>query len=158
MTTQVMPPSSRGAHATRSSERSAGHASRLIAPIARLLFVAIFLASAPMHFSSEGVAYASGAEVPLAHILVPISGILMLLGGLSVLLGFYTRIGALLLLLFLVPVTFGMHAFWSVPDPQMAQVQYVMFMKNLSIIGGALMLVYFGAGPISVDERIHRRD
>ena len=76
--------------------------------------------------------------------------------GISVLLGYRVRIGAWLLVLFLVPVTFMMHAFWAVPDPMMARMQQAMFMKNLSMLGGALLLTYFGAGPISVDARYGR--
>jgi putative oxidoreductase len=49
-----------------------------------------------------------------------------------------------------------MHAFWAVPDPIMAGIQQAMFMKNLSMLGGALLLTYFGAGPISLDARYGR--
>jgi putative oxidoreductase len=91
--------------------------------------------------------------VPMAGLLVPISGILAVAGGLSVVLGFHARVGAWLLVLFLVPVTLMMHAFWSVPEPQAAQMQMVSFMKNLSMLGGALMIAYFGAGPLSLDAR-----
>jgi putative oxidoreductase len=48
-----------------------------------------------------------------------------------------------------------MHHFWNIPDPQMAMVQKVMFMKNLSMMGGALLLLFHGAGPISLDARPH---
>jgi putative oxidoreductase len=30
-----------------------------------------------------------------------------------------------------------------------------MFMKNLSIMGGALLIAYFGAGPMSLDARLN---
>jgi len=55
--------------------------------------------------------------------------------------------------LFLIPVTFMMHKFWTVSDPMMAQIQMVMFMKNVSMLGGALLISYFGAGPFSLDAR-----
>jgi putative oxidoreductase len=70
-------------------------------------------------------------------------------------LGYHTRLGAALLVLFLVPVTLTMHAFWSIPDPQMAQIERINFMKNLALLGGALLLVHFGGGPISLDARQH---
>jgi len=62
-------------------------------------------------------------------------------------------VGALLLVLFLVPVTFTMHNFWAVQDPMMALMQQAMFMKNLSMLGGALLIAYFGSGPASLDRR-----
>jgi putative oxidoreductase len=55
--------------------------------------------------------------------------------------------------LFLVPVTVMMHAFWNVADPMQAQLEQAMFMKNVGLIGGALLIAYFGAGPLSLDAR-----
>ncbi|HTH66327.1 MAG TPA: hypothetical protein VL563_16710 [Gemmatimonadales bacterium] len=46
-----------------------------------------------------------------------------------------------------------MHAFWAVKDPMMAQVQFAMLMKNLGLLGGALLVAHLGAGPYSVDTR-----
>ena len=126
---------------------------RYLVPLGRLLFVVIFLMAVPGHFTQQTIGYAASQGVPLAGILVPVSGILALAGGLSVLLGYRARIGALLLVLFLVPVTLMMHKFWTVHDPMMARMQHIMFMRNLSILGGALLLGYFGAGPISLDSR-----
>jgi putative oxidoreductase len=142
-----------------SDEASALTATRFLVPLGRLLFVAIFLASVPMHFSSSGAEHAAAAGVPLANVLVPLSGILALVGGLSVLFGFHARWGALLLALFLVPVTLVMHRFWMVADPAQAMIQRVMFMKNVAMIGTTFLLMHFGAGPISVDHaRLHKND
>ena len=49
-----------------------------------------------------------------------------------------------------------MHAFWAIPDPMMRQIQMAFFMKNLGLLGGALLIAYFGAGPVSLDERARR--
>src|SRR6266508_3304433 len=84
----------------------------------------------------------AGRGVPMAGLLVPLSGVIAMAGGLSVLLGYRARIGAWLLALFLVPVTVMMHPFWAVKEPMMAQIQMVMFMKNLSMLGGALLISY----------------
>ena len=128
-------------------------AARYAVPVGRLLFVAIFLMSGPMHFSGKMIEHAASQGVPLANIAVPLSGIIALLCGLSILLGYKARIGALLLIVFLVPVTLMMHQFWNVTDPMMSQMQMAMFMKNVSMLGGALMLTYFGSGPFSLDAR-----
>lgn len=91
--------------------------------------------------------------MPLAPLLVPLSGLISLAGGLSILLGYRARIGALLLVLFLAPVTLSLHAFWKVTDPTMAGMQLAMFMKNVSMLGGAFFIAYFGAGPLSLGAR-----
>jgi uncharacterized membrane protein YphA (DoxX/SURF4 family) len=64
----------------------------------------------------------------------------MVVGALSVLLGYHARAGAWVLVLFLIPVTLFMHAFWRVADPGPAQLQQVMFLKNVAILGGALLV------------------
>ena len=76
-----------------------------------------------------------------------------LVGGLSILLGYKAKWGAWILVAFLVPVTVMMHRFWGIIDPQMATMQGAMFMKNLSMLGAALLIAYFGAGPLSLDAR-----
>jgi putative oxidoreductase len=117
----------------------------------RACFSAIFILSSFNHFTKGAVDFAGNQGVPLPQILVPFSGVLALFGGISVLTGFRARFGAVLIMLFLLPVTLMMHNFWSVPDPAMAALQQIMFMKNLSMLGGALLVFYFGAGPMSID-------
>jgi putative oxidoreductase len=90
--------------------------------------------------------------VPFAEILVPISGVMALLGGVSIVLGFKAKIGAWLIVLFLVPVTIMMHDFWTIDDIGIRQIQQGMFMKNISMLGGALIIAYFGSGPLSLDN------
>ena len=124
--------------------------------LGRLLFAAIFLTAGANHFSKQAFGYAASQGVPLASILVPISGIVAIAGGLSILLGYRAKIGAWLIALFLIPVTFMMHKFWAVADPMMAQLQMIMFMKNVAMLGGALLISQFGAGPLSLDARRSR--
>ena len=123
----------------------------------RQLFSLIFIISSARHFSSQTIASAAAHGVPLPDLLVPVSGIIALLGGLSILFGCQTRIGAWLLVIFLVPVTVVMHNFWSVSDPMALQVEKAMFMKNITMLGGALAFSYFGAGPLSVDALMSER-
>ena len=160
MTQQAMPSSHRHPHDFDHAHSLGVHLSNLstyLVPLGRLLFTLIFLESIPMHSSAQGIGYAAHSGVPWPNVLVPLSGILALAGGLSVLLGYHARIGALLLALFLIPVTLMMHAFWNIPDAQMAQMQMVMFMKNVSMLGATLMVMHFGAGPISIDATRTRR-
>ena len=119
----------------------------------RALFSFLFIQASLGHFSGQTVAYAASQGVPLPSIAVPISGVLALAGGLSILLGYRARLGAWLIALFLVPVTLMMHKFWTVGDPMMAQMQQIMFLKNLTMLGAALLISQFGAGPLSLDAR-----
>ena len=91
--------------------------------------------------------------MPLASLAVPLSGVIALAGGLSILLGYRARIGAWLIVLFLALVTPALHNFWAFSDPMAHQMQFVMFMKNVSMLGGALLITQLGSGPWSLDVR-----
>lgn len=121
--------------------------------LGRILYTAIFLMSGPGHFTAGTIGYAASKGVPMASIAVPLSGIIAIIGGLSILLGFKAKYGAWLIVLFLVPITFMIHDYWTVADPMMRQMQQINFMKNLSMIGAALMIAHFGSGPLSVDKK-----
>lgn len=125
---------------------------RFLVPVGRTLFSAIFLLSSPNNFKSDTIGYAASHGVPLARIAVPLAGVIAILGAISIVLGWYARVGALLIILFLIPVTLTMHDFWAVHDPQQAQMQMINFMKNMSMLGGALLIAYHGAGPVSIDK------
>lgn len=131
---------------------SEAQASGALTFIGRLFFALIFLMSGPNHFAKQTIAYAASQGVPLASLAVPFSGVLSLLGGLSILLGYRAKIGAWIIALFLVAVT-PLHKFWGISDPMMQQMQMVMFLKNVSMLGGALLISQLGAGPWSLDAR-----
>jgi putative oxidoreductase len=124
--------------------------------LGRFLFTLIFLMAGANHFSRQTIAFSASQGVPLASIAVPLSGVLAIAGGLSILLGYRAKLGAWLIVLFLVPVTFMMHKFWLVQDPMMAQIQMILFMKNVAMLGGALLISQLGAGPFSFDARRSR--
>ena len=124
-----------------------------LVPVGRFLYSAIFLMTVFGHFSAGYIAYATQAGVPAPGLLVPLSGVIAILGGLSITLGYKAKIGGWLIVLFLVPVTFKMHAFWAVTDPMMHGVQLALFWKNISMLGAALLITHFGAGPLSLDAR-----
>lgn len=115
--------------------------------IGRILFVAIFLGSAVAHLTQTAsmAQYAGAKGLPSPVAAVAGSGVLILLGGLSVLLGIWADLGALLVILFLVPTAFLMHRFWTETDAMSRQAEMTQFMKNLSIAGGALIAFAFFA-------------
>lgn len=138
------------------SARSVTQAPAVAGPVVllgRLFFALIFLMAGPNHFSSQTIGYAASQGVPLASIAVPFSGLLAIVGGLSILVGYRARFGAWLIALFLIGVTPMMHKFWAVNDPMMHQMQMIMFMKNVAMLGGALLISQFGSGPWSLDSR-----
>lgn len=123
--------------------------------LGRIFYSAIFIMAALGHFTQQYVAYAAAQGVPMPGFLVPLFGVIGFLGGLSILLGYKAKFGAWLIVIFLVPITLYIHRFWGIMDPMMASLQQIMFMKNLSMLGGALLITYFGSGPMSLD--LHKK-
>jgi len=79
---------------------------------------------------------------------------LLTIGAILVLIGYYANLGAVLLLCYMIPITLIVYSFWN--DPQEVQrIQSIMFMKNVAIIGGLLLLTVNGAGKYSVKRLIH---
>lgn len=113
--------------------------------IGRILFVLLFFGSAFGHLTqTSGMAeYAKSRGVPMPEVAVIGSGVLMVLGGLSVLLGLWADLGALLLLIFLVPTAVLMHPFWKETDAQTKQMEQIQFLKDMSLAGASLMLFGF---------------
>ena len=85
--------------------------------------------------------YAKSKGIPAPALAVGGSGVLLFLGGLSLLLGYHPTIGAALLVIFLLGVSFGIHNFWTVQDQQAKQVEMTNFLKNMAILGLLLMTV-----------------
>lgn len=125
----------------------------LIVLLGRIFYSAIFIFSSFGHFSRDTISYAANHGVPFPSLLVPASGIIALLGGLSILLGYKAKLGAWLIVLFLLPVTLVMHDFWAETDPLTKFTDQIMFMKNVSLLGAALLITNFGAGPWSLNNR-----
>jgi putative oxidoreductase len=149
--------------------------------VARVLLCAIFFMSAVMskilHFN-EVVGMMESAGVPEPRILLPGAILFLIVGSLFVIFGFQARIGALLLLVFLVLATYYFHPFWKMPNPtpeqiaaadsekekekvkqeaQEFQMQMINAMKNTSMAGAMLLIIANGAGAWSLDNR-GRRD
>ncbi len=110
----------------------------------RLLFSALFLKSAYSHLTKYemlGGYAASVGHVPMPKTAVFVTGLMLLLGGLSILLGFHPRIGAGLLVVFLVPVAFIMHAYWKIQDPMQRAGDEAQFWKDIALAGAALFIL-----------------
>jgi putative oxidoreductase len=117
--------------------------------VARFFIAAIFLMS-----GAGKIADPAGTQQYMAAYGMPLTGLFLLgaivfevAGGISVLTGFKARWGAVALIVFLIPTTLIFHTAFA------ERLQVIMFMKNLAIMGGLLMIAYFGAGPVSLDAR-----
>lgn len=121
----------------------------------RLLIAAIFIISGfnKLGNFSGTATFMSGAGLPAAEILLVLTLLIEIGGGLMILLGLYTQSTALLIFLFMIPVTAVFHNPWGVIDPAQAQQQMVHFLKNLAIMGGLLCLYAFGPGRFSLESR-----
>jgi putative oxidoreductase len=90
--------------------------------------------------------YMAAYNIPSPGVLLVVSIIVEIFGALSILLGFKAKWGAIALFIFLIPTTLIFHT--EVTD----QIQSIMLLKNLAIMGGLLMVANFGSGPYSLDE------
>lgn len=109
----------------------------------RVLYGGYFVLSGVNHFAKNRAiaSYASSKGVPMARLAVYVSGLFLLFGGLGVLLWAYIPWAVLALAIFLVVVSFKMHAFWRVQDPNARQMEMMNFLKNMALLGGALLLL-----------------
>jgi len=121
------------------------------APVARILISLIFLTSGFSKISGYAATqgYMEAMGVPGA--LLPLVIAVELLGGLAVILGWHTRVAAFLLAGFSLLSAFLFHANFG------DQMQMIMFMKNISIAGGFLMIVSLGGGAFALDNRSNNR-
>ena len=132
----------------------------MLALLGRLMLVAIFLMSAVGQkipkFSDTAASMASEG-VPLPKVMLAGAILFLLAGGLSVAAGFKARIGATLLLVFLLLATYYFHDFWTQEEPQAKQMQMIHFWKNISMMGALLLIIAHGPGLMSLDGRMIAR-
>lgn len=88
-----------------------------------------------------------------AHFLTYVALVIEIVAGLMVVFGCYTRIGTLVLIVFLLIVTFMVHHFWTMGIDR--GVNFQDFFQNASIIGGLVLLLCYGPGSISLDALRH---
>ena len=109
--------------------------------IGRIIVGGYFMMAAFNHFTHTGMmaGYAHSKGTPAPQLAVMGTGVLLLLGGASFLLGYHPTIGTVLLVLFLLGVTFKIHNFWTISDPMARMNEQVHFGKNVAMIGFLLM-------------------
>ncbi len=126
----------------------------LVALAGRILLAAIFVIAGFGKISGfDGVAgYIASKGLPVPQVLAALTIALELGGGILLVIGYKVRIVAILFFLWLIPTTILFHKFWGI-DAAQVQNQMNHFLKNVSIMGGMLLLMAFGPGAYSVDKR-----
>src|SRR5271166_6195602 len=127
--------------------------------LGRLLLATIFFMAAVgnkiPHFS-DVAKYMESAGVPAPQFMLAGAIVFLLAGSVSVIVGYQARIGAALLLTFLVLASYYFHPFWRL-EGQAQQEQMIQFMKNLSMMGAMLFVIANGSGPMSLDALLSKR-
>ena len=121
--------------------------------VARILLTVMFIYSGFGKITGfEGtVGYIASKGMPVPQLLA-IGAIAIELGaGLLLLVGYKARWAALAIFLFLIPATLAFHNFWA-SSPDQYQMQKINFLKNLTIMGGMLMVWAFGPGRFALDR------
>ena len=116
--------------------------------LGRLMIATIFLMSAvgnKIPKFNDVATYMASEGVPMPQVALAGAIVFLIAGSLSVIAGFRIRLGAALLLVFLVLATYYFHDFWKF-EGQEQQMQMIEFMKNLSLMG---TMVFFMASWIS---------
>ncbi|MGB6559579.1 MAG: DoxX family protein [Pseudolabrys sp.] len=132
--------------------RAAAGVNDAILAIGRILIAIIFVSSGVEKFMDLGATTSAIASksLPYANVLAVLT-IVEAGGGLLIIFGWQTRLAALALAIFCAVAAYFFHDFWNqLPGPQHVN-NMIHFMKNVSMIGGRLMLCAVGAGRYSLD-------
>ncbi|QJD59813.1 DoxX family protein [Pseudomonas sp. gcc21] len=122
--------------------------------LARILLMILFVMSGWSKLTgfSGTAGYLESLGVPVPMLATAIAVIIEFLVAILILVGFYTRPLAFLFALFVLGTAVIGHDFWTMADAERAT-NVTQFFKNLSIIGGLLLLGLTGPGKYSVDGR-----
>jgi putative oxidoreductase len=115
--------------------------------LGRVLLSAIFILSGlgKLRHFHDIAGMMAGKGIPLASVALVITLFIEIGGGLLILTGYQARYAALVIALWLIPVTLIFHHFWGIPAEQQ-QDQMVHYLKNVAIVGGLLILAYASPG------------
>lgn len=130
-------------------------AERISPLIGRLLIAWFFLGEVRWRLDNwEGtVGLMRMRHIPNADLFLVLALIVMVLGGLALVLGYHTRQGALLLFGFTILASVFVHDYWRIGNPIERSADYDLFIRNLAVAGGLLLLVGLGPGPFAMDNR-----
>lgn len=122
----------------------------------RILLSLIFLNSGigKIFTFAKTAGFMASKGMPMANVLLVGAIVFEIVGALMIILGYKARVGAVLLIVFLIPTTFIFHNFWAIADVAKRTPEMISFMKNITIMGGLLIVFSQGSGPYSLDTRL----
>ena len=117
--------------------------SAIIFLIGRIMFGGYFIMMGVNHFANSKMlaGYASSKNVPMPSRAVHISGLMILLGGIGVISNRYGIASLVMIIAFLIVVSFMMHSYWKNSDPMARMADMAHFYKNMALAGASLMLI-----------------
>ena len=129
-----------------------------LALVGRLLMAAIFIMAGISKISgfSGTAGYIASVGLPMPEALTAATIVLEVVGGLALVVGYRLQLFAVLLAGFTLLAGLFFHNFWAMP-PEVQHIQQIMFMKNLSIAGGLLIIAVFGGGAWSLDTKLQQQ-
>ncbi len=96
--------------------------------------------------------FIASAGLPVPTLIAMLVGVFEVAAGIALVIGYRVRYAGLLVALFTLATNVVFHAYWAAPAAQQ-HIEYLMFLKNLSIAGGMLLVSALGAGPLSLDAQ-----
>ena len=133
----------------RTSAPQLGDTAELIGRITLALIFVFSGADKLFLHTAANVQYMQAVGLPLAGLLVYPTGLVELAGGVLLAVGYQGRLAAAALALFTVAATLLFHNFWAAPADQ-AVLQMIMFLKNVAMVGGLLLVIVHGAGRLAL--------
>ena len=131
----------------------------VIVLLGRVALGAIFVKSGLQKLMALSAFAASLASrgVPQSSMLAVIGATVEFVGGIMIVTGFRARPASLLMILFVIVATGISHRYWEYADTAARRAQESQFFKNLSILGGFLLLFAAGSGRFGLDAVLARR-
>ncbi len=115
--------------------------------VGRVLISGMFLWAAYEKITnwSRTTSYMKSKNVPYLNIVLPVGVGLKIVGGVMVLFGWHAHVGALLLLVVSIASLIKMHDWWKKQGTE-RDIERMLFLKDVAIIGGLFMVLAMGAG------------
>jgi uncharacterized membrane protein YphA (DoxX/SURF4 family) len=111
--------------------------------LGRIVLGAFYLFNAANHFANARImaTYAAARGVPVPTLAVVTGGVLLAIAGVAIILGVFPKLAVGALVLFFVPVTFIMHAFWADQTAVARMNDFVNFAKNVALLASACVFL-----------------
>lgn len=130
--------------------------SETISPfLGRCAFCWFYLTSAADIMANwHGVAATMDAKhIPLPPLMLLLALLVIFMGVISLFFGYHARYGAVMLFAVTITAAFALHDYWHYADSGARAGQFQIFIRDLAISGGLLLMVGMGAGPFAIDNR-----